>query len=240
MVYINDSAIWEPSGTGQRPLDVPLRFSFNDEDVILEDISVQAALSPDEAAETDLLLTGFTSSFGVDLTARTTTSTSSKYSGSLSFSALGGMPLLREDDNRLGCEPFKKSYTGSVLMVHRGDCTFIHKIAMARDAGAVGVIVVSDEDMGINPTAEPEEVKTAGDLTGIALVMMTRTDGAAVEEMMTFVNDRGWGSVQVEVDLPEPEPVEERRNVQPQDVVDDTSRILYLNSHPLINTRLLM
>ena len=47
----------------------------------------------------------------------------------------------------------------AIVLLHRGTCTFIEKLAYAKRAGARGVVVISDMDMAINPSAEAEELE---------------------------------------------------------------------------------
>jgi mannosidase alpha-like ER degradation enhancer 1 len=108
---------------------------------------------------------------------------------------------------------------------------------MARDAGSVGVLVVSDEDVAMNPTADPKELEAAGDLGDVGLVVLPLQVGQLVHEMLDSTEERG-GQVMLQVDP-------ERMSAPSPDVLHETEKekvhkILYLNGHPLLNTRLLI
>jgi len=54
-------------------------------------------------------------------------------------------------DPKEGCEPFTnpEDVKGKIVLVYRGDCFFVDKIANAEKAGATGVIVVNKEGTGL-------------------------------------------------------------------------------------------
>jgi mannosidase alpha-like ER degradation enhancer 1 len=112
----------------------------------------------------------------------------------------------------------------------------------ARDASAAGVIVISNADMAINPTASQRELALAGDLTDVGLVLVTNEVGQALENM--FVSDHlqsGRIMLALEctqdggsVDDTGQTPLEKETEAK------DLNRNLYINGHPLLNTRLLI
>ena len=112
-------------------------------------------------------------------------------------------------------------------------------------AGASGVVVISDEDMPINPSAEVDEIAAAGDLGDAVMVVIKRSDGELVRSMLSSVGDEALGQLMLTV---EPEgqsaptdarPGPEKSGRQSKDQTDP-NRILYINGHALMNTRLLV
>ncbi|EIW82385.1 glycoside hydrolase family 47 protein [Coniophora puteana RWD-64-598 SS2] len=139
--------------------------------------------------------------------------------------------------NTLGCSPYTQNLEGDVVLVYRGDCAFLEKLTFARDAGASGVIVIGDSDIPINPSATPKEISDAGDLDAVALVLLTQSAGEALLEIMDTASAHGTGHVLVSVD---PEGWTAQTESQPSDFTqEDEVRVLYINGHPLLNTRLL-
>ena len=57
--------------------------------------------------------------------------------------AVGGIAIepFGADEGGLGCEPLANDYTGKVLLIQRGTCTFQSKVKNAEDAGAVAVVL---------------------------------------------------------------------------------------------------
>ncbi|KAJ3723053.1 alpha mannosidase-like protein [Lentinula raphanica] len=154
------------------------------------------------------------------------------------------IPVYTDDDNEFGCLPYHKSFQDGILLVKRGECTFLQKLVEARDAGAAGVLVMNDEDTIINPTASSEDLEAAGDISEVAIIVLPSSDAQMVEELMDQA--QGVGQVMlslehhhqsgVDADMDEgPDPGEEQRETK-----NDSPRILYLNGHPLFNTRLLV
>ena len=187
----------------------------------------------------DLSLTACTAQFGADLSHAVTRSRkeSSRIRGS------EGVVIRRDPENLRGCNSYGQSYPDSVLVVHRGECTFLEKLVKARDASAAGVIVISNVDTPINPSASREELALVGDLSNVGLVLLTNKVGQAIENvlissdelysgglMLALEATRDGGSVEDTGDTP----------VDKEAEVKDLNRNLYINGHPLINTRLLI
>ncbi len=174
-------------------------------------------------------LTAWTGFFGGDI--------SHYEQNPLRFADPIGLPVYRVDDNLLGCSPYSTSYQDSVILTYRGDCTFLQKLLMARSAGAAGVLVVSDEDVALNPTANADEVLAAGGMDDVAIAVLPRQAGNLIDEMMDKAESQGTGRVMVTLDPSRyTENVEEVQDVEEQ----PSNRILYINGHPLLNTRLLV
>lgn len=156
-----------------------------------------------------------------------------------------GVRLVRDPSNPLGCEPYKQRYAGEAIVVRRGDCTFLDKLFEAAVAGASGVVVISDENSGINPSADAGELQAVGDLLDdVVAVVVSRDDGEMLTAMMDAADSIGTGQVMVAVS-PTPETTSNSHDasIPPDEAMRrarDSSRVLYLNGHPLINTRLLV
>lgn len=259
IVYINDSTIFVPPARdtntvvprGSRGSDVQLRLSLN---IMNSEIGVQLANlgNPDLS----LRLTAFAAFFGADLTARVVEPANKlpRMAGS------EGLPLFRESDNSKGCLPYNHVYPDSVLVVERGDCTFLEKLLQARHTGAAGVLVISDDETAINPTADAQETEEAGDISDVGLLLLTKTAGNVLLNLMETIDMLGTGQVMVAIhrdplaessnrgttyqkpqgeEAPDvSEEVENENKDRNQDTTD--LRILYINGHPLLNTRLLV
>jgi subtilisin family serine protease len=74
-----------------------------------------------------------------------------------------------------GCASVAAGASGKVALINRGACTFSQKVANAKAAGAIGVIVVNN--VAGDPTAM---ARTVGFDDDIPAVMISNTDGAAV------------------------------------------------------------
>jgi mannosidase alpha-like ER degradation enhancer 1 len=201
----------------------------------------------------DLPVTAFTASFGPDpapapSTAKTT-KTRHPTNPLLRFTKPGGNPLHPSPaSNPLGCAPYPPNTVppNAVLLVHRGTCTFVEKLAHAAGAGASGVIVVNTDDQGVNPSAEREDVaKAGGAIEGAVLVVVPRSAGEEILKVVEVAGRYGGGGGGVMVEVVREEKGEEgavaaaaAKRRRRQSV--EENRILYLNGHPLLNTRLLV
>ncbi|KAG5716543.1 ER degradation-enhancing alpha-mannosidase-like protein 1 [Termitomyces sp. T112] len=219
IVYINDSSLLAhlDSKKNNKHLDLDVLLRFYAEDLI------QTGLPITTSDDMQVLLVGYTAQFGGALNIKPHSDPNS-----LQFAHLGGVNVYSDVDNPLGCAPYKYSHPSSVLVVHRGECTFLEKLIYARDASAVGVIVISDDDLIINPTANEDEIRAAGDLSHTALVLLPHKAGEILLEMIRRA-ERGI--------------ISQVRMVLEDDTADipqskDPDRILYINGHPLRNTRL--
>ncbi|KAJ7228743.1 alpha mannosidase-like protein [Mycena pura] len=238
IVYINDSSIFSPPGPdpfedtdGHRSLDIPLRFFTESSDPLL---LAQTGL-PDLLNLMEVLDIGYTALFGPELAVPPTSDTQP-----LRMHHHGGVPVYRDDRNILGCLPYEEPMQDVVLLVHRGECTFLQKIVMAKSAGAAGVLVISDEDVAMNPTADAQELEAAGDLGDVGLIVLKPRVGQAVQEMLDYTAERG-GQVMLQLDpeqlLSPSAEVSQEQGKRPQEKVH---KLLYLNGHPLLNTRIII
>lgn len=244
VVYINDSSIFPPGADNNIAQDELLR---RDAEVFLRiftrqtDPMLQVKPKPLDAEFIDVSVVGYASKFGADLSSYALSQQSEE---TIAMRNPEGLAIRRDAENFHGCDPYDKSFPDSVLLVHRGHCTFLEKLVHARDASAAGVIIVSDEEMGINPTANADELAAVGDLSNIGIVLLTKTIGQALEEMI--VVSEKLQSAQIIVSLLHTQNsgnqddsgrmLVEQEEEQPK----DPNRILYINGHALINTRLLV
>jgi ER degradation enhancer, mannosidase alpha-like 1 len=241
VVYINDSSIFLTPGKDvntaegelhQRDAEIQLRMFSSDTNPLIQDQD-----GNHDSQVIDLSLTGYSAHFGADLSRAVTHPP--KESPRIRSSE--GVTVRRDSENLRGCDSYKQSYSDSVLLVHRGDCTFLEKIIKARDASAAGVIVISNTDMGINPTASRDELALAGDLSDVGLVLLTNQVGQAFENMLVASEQLQHGQIMLALEHTQ-DGVEDsgQTPVDKETEAKDPNRNLYINGHPLINTRLLI
>lgn len=251
VVFVNDSTIFAPPGESaklaqeavhRRESEIALRAFTAKSDPAFQ---VQNSVVADNVI--DVSFNGFTALFGTDLSS-TAPVDSKKPLPRLRQPE--GVAVRREIDNMSGCDPFDNLYEDSILIVHRGHCTFLEKLLNARDAGAAGVLIVSDEEHGVNPTANADELEQAGDLSEVAAILLPKKVGESFEEMVALSETTGTmqirlalqQSIEEEFIPPDDDSSEQDQEEQVVDdqPVKDPARILYINGHPLINTRLLV
>ena len=242
VVYINDSSIFFTPGDvnidqdelHHRDAEIRLRIFSSKTNPMLQ---VQNSNLDNQVI--DLSLTAFSAHFGTDLSHAVTYPT--KESPPIRSSE--GVVIRRDPENHRGCNSYKKSYPDSVLLVHRGDCTFLEKLVKARDASAAGVIVISNEDTPINPTASREELALVGDLSDVGLLLLTNTVGQAFENVLIASERLYSQEIMLALERTQDgESVEDTGDtpVDKKAEVKDLNRNLYINGHPLMNTRLLI
>jgi mannosidase alpha-like ER degradation enhancer 1 len=234
-VYINDSNIFHTAEEDANPpqiereLQVQLRiFSPNME-------LASRASKIISSGVVDVSVTGYTASFGADLSLSHILNASS-----MSIALPEGVPIRHEDLNRHGCIPFARSYPDSALMVRRGQCTFLEKLLYARAASASVVIIISDDNRATNPTADADELEAAGDLSGAAVILLPKKTGEALEDMLIATSKLGTTEIRISVDANRSEGHGDELERSHVEKDEETSRVLYINGHPLINTRLLV
>jgi len=110
------------------------------------------------------------------------------------------------------------------------------------------VIVINDDDIRVSPSINEDERKEVGDaIDDVALVILTKTGGKAVIDMIKRTQDSGVGQVMFNVD-PESRQVGVRRKLMKthngsndmDKLKDDIQKALYLNGHVVVNTRLVV
>ncbi|KAF9226475.1 glycoside hydrolase family 47 protein [Gyrodon lividus] len=228
LVYINDTALFSPEDETKvlHSPDVPLRIFLDTIDPMLQ---AQPGMLEMNA---EFHVTAHTASFGANLTPL------QEREKPLRFGHAEGVRIRRDDTNLLGCKPFGQDFAGDTVLLWRGDCTFLDKLVHARDAGASGVIVVSDEDSPVNPSATGEEIAAAGDLDDVALVLLSQTAGKSIAAMVEAAGVFGYSHVLFSID---PEGWSGQAQAGEEGLNNGlTTQVLYINGHPLLNTRLLV
>ncbi|KAJ3894586.1 alpha mannosidase-like protein [Lentinula edodes] len=231
LVYINDSSLLlsaaSPSTAAIEHFGaIQLRFYVDAVDTMFSMLNMMETVN-----DMDLSVTGHVGFFGGDLLD----------SEELPSKFQGLVPVYRDDDNEFGCTQYHKSFQDGILLVRRGECTFIQKLVEARDAGAAGVLVLSDENTAINPTANSEDLEAAGDISQVAIIVLPRTAGQSVEHLLDTT--QGIGQVMLSLEHEHQPGVDAEADEGPEPgegSKKDPNRILYLNGHPLLNTRLLV
>lgn len=228
MVYINDTALLSPEDGLKIPQipDVRLRIFLDTMDPMLPARPGMVELNG------EFHVTAHTATFGADVITI----------GSLNPLVQWrreGVQIRKDDTNLLGCRPFDQDFAGDAVLLWRGDCTFLEKLVYARDAGASGVIVVNTDDAPITPSATSSEVAAAGDLHDVALLLLPHTTGRNIVAMLDASGLLGYGNVLFSID---PEGSTSRPKVEGERHGDQghTPHVLYINGHPLLNTRLLV
>ena len=164
------------------------------------------------------------------------------------FGRQDGIRLVQDHTNQYGCKPYERTYSDEVLLVNRGGCTFLEKLFNAKEAGASGVVVINDDDTRVSPSIDEEERREVGDaLDDVALVILTKTAGKVVTDMIKRTQAIGAGQVAFTVD-PESRQAGVRRKPTKlyqssndmDRLKDDIQKVLYLNGHALVNTRLVV
>lgn len=245
IVYINDSTIFhvpgESANLAQRELrrrdpQVQLRV-FSSRPGLVMQFQQSVANGP----LIDVSITGYTANFGSDLSS---SHASNLPSSMPAIKRREGVAVHRDPMNLRACVPFKHDYPESALIVHRGQCTFLEKLLNARAASASAIIIISDENIGVNPTANSDELEAAGDLNDSAVLLLPKKTGEAFEEMLIATGNIGAEQIRVSVDSS----LSEQHNSDPEHIAPmdkeeqdkESNRILYVNGYPLINTQLLV
>jgi len=188
----------------------------------------------------EVLVTAYTSFFGADLTAVPLPNAEP-----VRFGHGEGVRVTRDHTNAIGCLPYDQTFDNDVVLVYRGECTFLEKLVRAKSAGASGVLVISDDEMAINPSSDLEEIAAAGDLSDVALVTVKHSAGKFITSMLDVADAHGVGQVTLTVDPEGQLATTDGRRIP--DVIGrrawehaDPGRVLYINGHALLNTRLLI
>ncbi|KAI9063357.1 glycoside hydrolase family 47 protein [Trametes sanguinea] len=169
----------------------------------------------------------------------------------LRFGHGDGVRVVRFTDNPLGCSPYTEKLDGEAIVVARGECTFLEKLAHAQKAGASGVVVLGNEEQHINPSADAQELAAAGpEIDEVAIVVLRRGDAQLVSDMLDAAERYGLGAVKLvvepwidgpaEADKPANDAHQGEKEKSHGEKVEVAPRVLYLNNHPLLNTRLIV
>lgn len=224
-VYVKDSRLYKPASaptepkTHERPLEVQLSFSLANVDAVRDLWSGLDSMTQGSS------FLAWTSLFGGD------PSTSGK--DALRFGQDSApLELVQDIDNPFGCEPYNNGAIrpNSVVLVHRGSCTFVEKLDEASLAGAAGVIVINTDDAALNPSADPEDENASdGTLDDVALVVVGKTSGEAILRMLDVAEQFVDVHMMVRVD--------DDRLILPADETSPSVGpvVLYINGHPVTN-----
>jgi mannosidase alpha-like ER degradation enhancer 1 len=183
------------------------------------EVVLRFAVWPPTESNVDLSLWAGTSYFG------------GNPSGEPSLRFGKGSPAIRvtrDPYNPTGCEPYlhDMKLRDTVFVVDRGDCTFIDKLWNAKEAGAVGVLAINNQsDELINATADENDPQ--GDVADVVLLALGRSDGRTVLNLMNSVRSVGASEIVVQIEGTAPRPTFTGKDM------------LFVNSHPLLNTVLL-
>jgi len=162
----------------------------------------------------------------------------------LRFGHGNGVRLVRDGSNTHGCKPFDQTYDGEAIVVLRGECTFLEKLAYGKAAGVSGVLVISNEDKAVNPSADAKDLQAIGDpLDDVVVVVVSQSDGAVVTSLLDTAETFGAHAMLAVAPLGHPETDDEYLKAGGSGEAShggDSHRVLYLNGHPLQNTRLLV
>ncbi|PVF93371.1 hypothetical protein CPB86DRAFT_715665 [Serendipita vermifera] len=160
---------------------------------------------------------------------------------------LAGADLIRIPENPLGCSPYDQrlhNVTNKMIYVERGECLFIEKLAHARKAGAMGVIVWHEAEDPIRPTAESDDLRTYGkDIEGGVLLVVPGSAHSIIANRLSLAEQDPANNiltVKLEKEWPD-ELVESRVSLKPEPsrTKPTPGRILYINGHAMINTEIM-
>lgn len=157
----------------------------------------------------------------------------------LRFGQGEGVGLVRDQENPIGCQEYKQTFADEAIVVHRGECTFLEKLMRAHEAGASGIVVINDSDMGINPSANEEDLQEIGDsLDDVAVVVLRESDGHQVLSMLDAAEDQHAGRLVLALESMQYDTASVEHKWIQEDFVEDP--VLYINGHALLNTKLLI
>lgn len=249
IVYVNDSDLQLVPTEVKKPINKSFRLPVTDLRIFISYVDPQLQVQPSMYdGNFEAIVTGHIALFGGDPTSRPN-------GEPLRFGHGEGVRLVMDVENLNGCQPFTQQFDGAALVVYRGDCTFLEKLVNGKLAGASGILVINDEDYGVNPSADEAGLKSAGvSLDDVVIVVVGKPDGEAILAMMDAAETHGMGHATLAV-VPTDEAVEqERKDPIPEDpqqeepkrdrsdrkAASEPARVLYLNGHPLLNTRLMV
>jgi mannosidase alpha-like ER degradation enhancer 1 len=116
--------------------------------------------------------------------------------------------------------------------VFEGECTFVEKLRRVAAKGAGGVLVVSDDELPINPSYDEKE--DVSDLQDVILLVLPWSTGERVLEFMDFAA-RHESEVLFHIEHEETlKPL--RTGTSSQSTQEKTPRqFLYLGNRPILN-----
>lgn len=160
----------------------------------------------------------------------------------LRFGQGEGVGLVQNPENPAGCREYKQTFADEAILVRRGGCTFLEKLMRAHEAGASGIVVINDSDVGINPSANEEDLKGIGDsLDDVAVVVLRESDGRQVLAMLVAADDHHAGRVVLALESMQYDTASvEHKWIQDDFGFAEEDPVLYINGHALLNTKLLV
>lgn len=241
IVYVNDTGLIRiPDGGGQKPSDIDTTKKFKRVPEVylrlfMESVDPNIVQTVTNDVRSEVTMVASTAGFAGD-----PASSATNDHGPIRFGHGEGVALVRpKANNEYGCLPWEEKFDGEAVVVKRGECTFLEKLVEATIAGASGVIALSDEEHGINPSATPDEVKAYGKLLDeVAIVTVNRAESAVVTAMLDASELYG-GQVVMAVSAGTGK-TEEATLDEKRTRAKEGNRVLYLNNHPLLNTRLMV
>jgi len=235
-VYINDTALAmalnhvKETRTERRHIGVQLRIFIDFVDPSSYISSVTRGLVSDAV---------FTASTG--LFAGDPTVPHPRNGKPLRFGQGEGVGLVRDPEDPTGCREYKQTFADEAILVRRGECTFLAKLMRAHDAGASGIVVINDSDVGINPSANEEDLKGVGDLLNdVAVVVLRESDGHQVLGMLVAAEDHHAGRVVLALESTYDTASVEHKRIEEDLRFAEEDPVLYINGHALLNTKLLI
>lgn len=250
-VFFNDSLLFgvpeqpaakETVAKPTRAASVPIRFYTKSPRL---PVAVPDVTEPTEIITSQFVVEASTGDFGLDLDeVRRGTTTLAKFQSAL---LLSGVPLVRFLDNSLGCSPYSDPsgrIVGAMVYVERGDCTFVEKLAHARRAGALGVIVWHNSEENLRPSASEEDLTAVNKNVreGIILTIPSTAASFVVGRLILQEMKPDQHEVMVNLEKEWPEQyLDEDPSLRTAPTKTNTSpgRNLFINGHAMINTELL-
>jgi mannosidase alpha-like ER degradation enhancer 1 len=95
--------------------------------------------------------------------------------------------------------------------------------------------------MEINPSATEDDLKDVGDsLDDVAVVVLRESDGRQVSAMLGVAEDRHIGRVVLALESTQYDTASVEHMPAQEQVRSAEDTVLYINGHPLLNTKLLV
>lgn len=234
LVYVNDSSLFstnplDNAGGIKRVPEVNLRFFVDHVDPMLQ---LQSTLFD---STVEAVVNAHTAQFGADPLNLTPEGMLPR------FGHGDGVRVVRDLQNIRGCSPYSQDFEGEVIVVQRGECTFLEKLIQGQAANVSGIVVISDDDRPITPSADVESLLALGTmLDDVSMVVVGRPDGDIITAMLDTAELQGAGQVMMAIassGLPTGKGSEQKKG---GGKASDPYRVLYMNGHPILNTRLLI
>ena len=133
-------------------------------------------------------------------------------------------------ENNQGCDAISLSEdkASTIVVAQRGTCTFVQKMKQASTAGAVALIIQSDEEESLVPSADPVEI--AGVHKQIPVVLLPRAASLSLDQAFASRGAKGM-RVQILRNLTD----EEEQANQARELLNTP---VVVNGHWLVNCRL--